>query len=317
MTSLSRVRSWLMRRLFTAAKWLDRRDPFWLARLSPRTKRRLFGRVWRRLASGLPDLHRLDGLVLRVPSAMIPIYVAQSYEPETKRLLEYLLQPGSTAVDVGANLGYLTAVMARAVGPTGRVWAVEPDPENLRLMRENLSRNGYSDRVEVIAAAAGRRQEVRRLYRQPVGARNTFYSAAGSPEGEVIEVRTVCLDEVIDGPVDLIKIDVEGSEIEALGGLGRHLACEPRPQLIVEWCPQASTRAGYRPGDLPRSLRRLGYGLRLIPECPGPDELDEALAMVDAGALCDGWYGNLYATPLSPRREGCGSDVSHGTRHVT
>lgn len=287
----------LLRRLFAFARWIDRRDPKWLAWLSPRLKRRWAARLWRPLARRLPEVHRLDGFELRVPAAMRSIAVIQPYEPATRRLLEELIRPGDRVVDVGANIGLLTTVMARAVGSRGRVWAVEPDADNLALLAENLGRNGLLDRVEIVAAAAGRRREQRRLHRATSGARHSFHRE-GEPGGPPpVEVASVPLDEVVSGVVHLVKIDVEGAEIEALDGMAELLAREPRPQLVVEWCPQGAEGAGHGPADLPRGLSLSGYDVRLISECDGPGDLAAALARVAAGGLRDGWYANLHAVP--------------------
>ena len=64
-----------------------------------------------------------------------------SREPEQKFIIESTLKPGMVAFDLGANLGYYTVMMARLVGDSGRVYAVEPFPDNFRLLGENIHRN--------------------------------------------------------------------------------------------------------------------------------------------------------------------------------
>ncbi|MEM6996443.1 MAG: FkbM family methyltransferase, partial [Myxococcota bacterium] len=63
---------------------------------------------------------------------------------QTKALLERL-EPGDTFVDVGANLGYYTVLAAKKVGPSGRVFAFEPDPESFALLKRNVDRNGLTN----------------------------------------------------------------------------------------------------------------------------------------------------------------------------
>ena len=63
-------------------------------------------------------------------------------EPEQKFIIESTLKPGMVAFDLGANVGYYTIMMARLVGDSGRVYAVEPFPDNFRLLGENIRRNG-------------------------------------------------------------------------------------------------------------------------------------------------------------------------------
>ena len=62
-------------------------------------------------------------------------------EPEQKFIIESTLKPGMVAFDLGANLGYYTVMMARLAGERGRVYAVEPFPDNFRLLGENVRRN--------------------------------------------------------------------------------------------------------------------------------------------------------------------------------
>ena len=70
-------------------------------------------------------------------------------ELEQKFILERELKPGMRVFDLGANIGYYTVMMARRVGPTGRVYAVEPVPRNFELLSRNVGRNGLAERTEL------------------------------------------------------------------------------------------------------------------------------------------------------------------------
>ncbi len=74
-------------------------------------------------------------------------------EYETIEWLRGVVKPGMTVIDVGANVGQMTLEMAHLVGPQGKVYAIEPAPGNVRILREHVRGNGFDDRVTVIEAA--------------------------------------------------------------------------------------------------------------------------------------------------------------------
>ena len=74
-------------------------------------------------------------------------YYEEAFEA---RLFGAVIQPGATVVDVGANFGYYTVIGARAAGPTGRIYAFEPDPGARDLLRRNVEANGFRDRVTIL-----------------------------------------------------------------------------------------------------------------------------------------------------------------------
>jgi FkbM family methyltransferase len=177
------------------------------------------------------------------------------------RVMAAAVRPGATVVDVGANIGYNTVYASRLVGDAGRVVAVEPAADNVRFLRENVNANALGN-VVVHAVAVGRAREVRDLFlRGDVSAVNSLFeqSVYASVTG-VEKVTVMPLDELVDGDADLVKIDVEGAELDALGGM-RRLLGNPRIQLIVEWHPRLQEAAGYPPDALPRAL--LDHGFRL------------------------------------------------------
>ena len=77
------------------------------------------------------------------------------YEQDEIRFVRALLQPGDSAIDVGAHIGFFTMQMAAAVGPSGRVYAFEPLDGNADLLERSISENGFTDRVRFQRAAAG------------------------------------------------------------------------------------------------------------------------------------------------------------------
>lgn len=177
------------------------------------------------------------------------------------REIDAAVRPGATVVDVGANIGYNTVYASRRVGPAGRVVAVEPAADNLRILRDNLAVNAL-DNVVVHAVAAGRAREVRDLFlRGDVSAVNSLFAESVYAAVTGIEkVSVVPLDDLVEGDADLVKMDVEGAELDALAGMARLLR-NPRMQLIVEWHPRLQEAAGNAASALPRFLLERGFTL--------------------------------------------------------
>lgn len=152
------------------------------------------------------------------------------HESGTATLLERALSPGAVFVDVGANLGYFSAMAARLVGATGRVLALEPLPKALSLLRENVAPYPW---VDVVAAAAGHERGSAAFSSMPSG----DLSGLGVRQGadRVLTVPVTTIDDITKDleRLDLLKIDVEGQEAAVLAGARRSLR-RFRPLVYLE-----------------------------------------------------------------------------------
>jgi FkbM family methyltransferase len=204
----------------------------------------------------------LAGARIRLPGPLAIRLSVVAGNVRLHRLLDRLVHRGATVVDAGANVGYNTIYVSGLVGPSGRIVAVEPAADNVRLLRENIAANRLGN-VLVHDVALGRIREVRSLFlRGDSSAVNSLFqpSVYASVTG-VEKVAVVPLDDLVDGVVDVVKIDVEGAELDVLGGMTRLLR-HPGIRLIVEWHPQLQEAAGYTADALPRFLLDHGFGLR-------------------------------------------------------
>jgi FkbM family methyltransferase len=140
------------------------------------------------------------------------------------------LRPGQTFVDVGAHVGYFSVLASKQVGPTGTVIAVEPERRNVDLLRRNLARNGCTNAgVVPFAAHSTDRLMSLALDEENRGAHRLV------PLGEAAtSVRCVRLDDFLPEHVDVIKVDVQGYDHDAIAGMERTLAANPRIRLIAE-----------------------------------------------------------------------------------
>lgn len=181
-----------------------------------------------------------------------------------QRMLDSLVHPGDTVVDVGANIGYNTLYAARCVGPGGHVFAIEPAQDNLAVLYANLFANRLRN-VTVLPYAAGYGREVKQFYlRGDVSAVNSlFQDNFYHPVTQTVEVLAVPLDELVPTSSTLVKIDVEGGELEVLAGMTRLLQSSSL-RLIVEWHPTLQQAAGHPPDALPLHLLELGFMLQLV-----------------------------------------------------
>lgn len=180
------------------------------------------------------------------------------------RLIDEVVRAGDTVIDVGANIGYNTVYLARAVGPAGRVIAIEPAIDNLDVLQRQCARNRLQN-VAIHDVAAGRAAEIRDLFlRGAVSAVNSLFpDGCYGPVTGVTAVRVLPLDDLVEGNVDVVKIDVEGGELDVLGGMTRLLQSS-RIRLIVEWHPALQVAAGYEADALPGWLLAQGFSLQVV-----------------------------------------------------
>lgn len=168
------------------------------------------------------------------------VAISGEYEPELAACIVDRLDPERDAIDVGANVGFYSVLMARHM-TSGRVLAIEPDPTARLLLEANLQRNGVAERVIVFAGAAGDEQGVDLL--QSVEGRPE-YSSLGSlvhpavvdSKGSELKVELQRLDDlVLAHSLDpaLVKLDIEGAEHRALIGADSTIR-KCRPALLLE-----------------------------------------------------------------------------------
>lgn len=228
-------------------------SPGWLPlgrSLSERATRRvahLCGRVADHVAS--PSIQPGSQIVARTPTgARVPLasetvlgrslWLLGEFELRELICAGRLALPGSCAFDVGANVGLFAVDLSRIVGPTGRVFAIEPLSATAELLRANVKSNGCLN-VEVVVAAAGAvaGQVELKLARDPA----QHSTATQLPMGQIavgsVKVPCVTLDDLWEGAgrplVSFVKIDVEGAEEDVLRGAQAMIAaCQP--PLIVE-----------------------------------------------------------------------------------
>jgi FkbM family methyltransferase len=214
-----------------------------------------------------------------------PTLVAtKGWEPGQTALLGERVQPGMTVLDGGAHVGYFSCLAARLVGPRGLVLAFEPAPRNFELLQANVWRNGFTN-VVCLPWALGAEAGFAQLR---LSATNTGDHRLHGGDGarETVTVRVAALDEVlaIRPPVDIVKLDVQGSEEAALRGMNRLLAASPRVLVALELSPADALAAGNEPPALLRWYRSLGFALRVqLPDEKGLAELsdDEILARAE------------------------------------
>lgn len=181
------------------------------------------------------------------------------WEMAVTQAVASLVRPGAVCVDVGANQGYYTLLLAGLAGPEGRVHAVEPHPHMAGLLRRSVMANGFAHQVTVHEA--------------PVGARDgdpvVLLSQVELPSGGHVvpaaeqdgALRTVTVDTLLDGgPADFVKIDAEGAEMAAWAGMQATLALGRPMTLVMEF---VLDRVGDPAGFL-ADVRAQGFGLSSI-----------------------------------------------------
>jgi FkbM family methyltransferase len=187
-----------------------------------------------------------------------------TFEAAERRFVERFLQPGMTAVDIGAYYGLYTLIASVAVGSQGRVVAFEPSPYQMKRLRWHLRLN-RSRNVRAEDVALGRVEGEGTFFSVPGGAAG--FSSLRRPDvgAEVrpILVRIMTLDSYLRqhsvGTIDLIKIDVEGGEMDVFRGAENLLRQELRPVILCELQDVRTEAWGHKARDTAAFIESFGF----------------------------------------------------------
>ncbi len=193
-----------------------------------------------------------------------------TYGEGRSQIIDRLVKAGDVALDVGANIGFYTMQLARAVGRSGTVIAVEPDTRNLELLRQSVELNKFEN-IRVVASAVAIKPGKGTLFRTDSYADNALVADrvdgvdGAAVDSIPVEIRT--LDEIVARnaikEVNFVKIDIDGSEPLALQGMRQTIAASKDIKIIAEYTPGNLVRYVANPIDMISMVEELGMRLEL------------------------------------------------------
>jgi FkbM family methyltransferase len=197
-----------------------------------------------------------------------PDFARGTYELPIQEAVASNLSPGDVFFDVGANIGFFSLIAAKHIKARGSVYAFEPVPRNAARIARSARLNGFG-MIEVFTEAVGAKTgRAELLLARHIG--GAMLAEAGAPPDMSgrIKVDVVALDDAIAKrglrPPTLVKIDVEGAEIDVLRGMTETLRLH-RPKIIYE--VDDATRDGLerKAADIAAFIKTAGYTLKPLP----------------------------------------------------
>jgi len=191
-------------------------------------------------------------------------------EPEETKFIKNIVLPDWICIDIGANIGYFTILMARKCK---HVYSFEPEPNNFKLLVNNIGLNQLLN-VNWIDVAITDKREKRKLYLCDTdNGMHRIYKSKWCNGGSV-NVLTGDLDSFTLPRINLIKMDIEGAEYGALKGMVELLKRD-KPLIIMEFHPLSIIEYGVDPRKVYDFIKKLGYTIRLIPNITQPLTYEE------------------------------------------
>jgi len=211
--------------------------------------------------SGIIEVKRL-GLhwCLNLESYVARILVTEGiWEPDTTKAVHKLVKPGMHVLDIGANFGYYTLLMAQQVGPSGHVWAFEPVAAFREQLEWHIHRNRIEECVTVLPYGLSDREETIQIAVEPSSA--TIYPTndiVTSYESIQLNSLDVVANKIGINQVDFIKLDIDGHEPHFLRGAYQLLSTQ-HPIIALEFAQHCLHVAGSDVREQARIITDLGY----------------------------------------------------------
>jgi len=202
------------------------------------------------------------GMKMVVPPGCVSArnYITGLYEKDVTAFVLSMVKEKMTVVDLGAYIGYYTLIASWLAGESGRVYSFEADPENYACLLRNISANDC-DNVVAVQKAVDNRTGDAVLVGDTAAGRG--WLSASPHRTASLSVQTISLDDFFarEGwpSIDLIKMDIEGSETAALEGMRELSHRNPKMQLIVEFNLGSIHQVGATVDSLAAVLGELGF----------------------------------------------------------
>lgn len=189
------------------------------------------------------------------------------YEPEQTDFIKNLLKEGDYVIDIGANIGYYALLMAKKVGPNGKVFCFEPDKTNFSILTENIRNNNYEKIIISFNDAVSNEKGILKLFISETN-RGDHRIYSSDQDRNFIEINAVKLDEMAElkeVKIKFMKMDIQGSEMIALEGM-KGLILRNKPILISEFWPKGIKMSGKNPDEYIQFFLSNGYSMSLLTE---------------------------------------------------
>jgi FkbM family methyltransferase len=202
-----------------------------------------------------------DGTFIIFPNDAISQHIksGKPWEPHFKTVISYLISPGDTVIDAGANFGYNGVLMGKQIGPNGALISFEPQRIIYQQMNGNLILNGIYNAVTFqVALGDG---SISSTNMAPVNYNLSWVNIGDTSIGEGgEEINIFKLDEIELEKLDFIKLDIQGYELFMLKGAENHLK-NFKPDLFIEIEPHQLEKFNITEDQLKDYIKSLGYSM--------------------------------------------------------
>ncbi len=182
------------------------------------------------------------------------------HEKMLTNLIKKEIHSGDVVLDIGAHIGYYTLQFANLVGPTGKVYAFEPEPKNFELLKKNVQINKHDNVVLIQKIVSDKDGIVEFFISKFDSIGNKLFKS--NEAGSSIKIESTTLDEYfkdLKKKIDFIKMDIQGGEGKAILGMKNLLKENKNLKIIQEWWPDALKQNNTNPEDHLKFLQHIGY----------------------------------------------------------
>jgi len=218
----------------------------------------LYEETFSKISSGVRlEYIKIDGqkLYLDKEDSLLLSTRKDSYDKFEIECLKQIIKKGDIVVDLGANIGYYTLILAQLVGELGHVYAFEPEPSNFELLSKNVKENNHNHVTLVQKAVSDKNSKINLYVSKRNFASHRIFD--GEDKRESIEIDVITLDEYFknfEKPIKFIKMDVEGAEGATLLGASKIIKNSKNLVIMMEYFPKWIKKFGDIPEEILKSL---------------------------------------------------------------
>lgn len=218
------------------------------------------------LKNGAKDFTIIDGHRMHLDKGdAANICMLGEYEPTETNFAKENIKEGNTVIDLGAHIGYFTLQFARLVGESGRVIAIEPDEENMKILKKNVEENGYKNVIFIRKAISEKEGKIKLFLNEKHHGNHSLYNS--DERVNFYEVETLNLQDLIkkfNEEIDFIKMDIEGAEFIAVNQMSSFLKNKKNIKVIFEYCPLHLKDAGVSEKEFLDKVNSLGFKFKFV-----------------------------------------------------